>query len=341
MIAGIVAGLIMLAGVEASTCCPDPVNLPDPATAQPDDLDALRADVRNNFQTVAGTIPDAPDTPPDYVVKATIEFPAYTRQSIVIDTGAPGAEELTAYLLMPKDISDPVPGLLCLHPTYVDGKNMVVGLGDKPNRNYAEELAKRGYVTLAPDYPGFGDHRPDPYAAGWSSATALGIYNHRRCVDLLQSLEQVDGERIGCIGHSLGGHNTLFVGLFDDRIDAMVTSCGFNRFDHYYGGNLKGWSHKGYMPRIASEYDTDPAKMPWDFPQLLTALAPRAVFVNAPINDANFEVEGVRLCEEAARPIYQRLDARDHLRFEYPDAEHDFPTPTREAAYEFLDRALR
>ena len=39
-----------------------------------------------------------------------------------------------------------------------------------------------------------------------------GIWNHMRAVDLLQSLDEVDNDRIGCIGHSLGGHNTLYVG---------------------------------------------------------------------------------------------------------------------------------
>jgi predicted dienelactone hydrolase len=47
---------------------------------------------------------------------------------------------------------------------------------------------------------------------------------------VLQSLPEVDPRRIGSIGHSLGGHNTLFVAAFDRRIKAMVTSCGFNSF---------------------------------------------------------------------------------------------------------------
>ena len=81
-----------------------------------------------------------------------------------------------------------------------------------------------------------------------------GIWNHMRAVDLLQSLPEVDGTRIGCIGHSLGGHNSLFVAAFDPRLKVIVTSCGFNSFAKYRKGDLTGWSHKGYMPRIASEF---------------------------------------------------------------------------------------
>ena len=184
--------------------------------------------------------------------------------------------------------------MLCLHQTTRIGKGEPAGLGGKPDLQYARELAERGYVTLAPDYPNFGDYHVDAYAMGYASTTMKGIWNHMRAVDLLRSLPEVDGKRIGVIGHSLGGHNSLFLAAFDTRIRAIVTSCGFNSFAKYMKGDLTGWSHKGYMPRIASEYGKDPARMPFDFPGVLAALAPRPVFINAPLNDANFEVSGVR-----------------------------------------------
>jgi dienelactone hydrolase len=221
------------------------------------------------------------------------------------------------------------------------GKGEPAGVGGAKNLHYALELAERGYVTLAPDYPNFGDYKIDVYARGYASATMKGIWNHMRAVDLLQSLDEVDGKHIGCIGHSLGGHNSLFVAAFDPRIKAVVTSCGFNSFAKYKKGDLTGWSHKGYMPRIADEYNKDPAKMPFDFTEILGALAPRAVFINAPLKDANFEVSGVRDCVAAARPVYKLLDAADNLQVVYPDAEHDFPEEVRGKAYEFIDRHLR
>ena len=109
----------------------------------------------------------------------------------------------------------------------------------KPNRGYAGELAERRMVVLAPDYPGYGDYKIDVYSKGYASATMKGIWNHMRAVDLLQSLPEVDPERIGVIGHSLGGHNSIFVAVFDPRIKAVVSSCGFNAFPKYMGGDLK------------------------------------------------------------------------------------------------------
>jgi dienelactone hydrolase len=167
------------------------------------------------------------------------------------------------------------------------------------------------------------------------------IWDNMRAVDLLQSLPEVDPGRIGVIGHSLGGHNSIFTAVFDERLKAVVSSCGFTSFPRYYGGNLAGWSHKGYMPRIRSVYGLDPKKMPFDFPELIASLAPRAFFTNSPTRDANFDVDGVKDCVRAAKNIYELLGLADRLKAVHPDAEHDFPPKERSEAYEFLDRVLK
>jgi predicted dienelactone hydrolase len=167
-----------------------------------------------------------------------------------------------------------------------------------------------------------------------------GIWNHMRAGDLLEELPEVDNERIGCIGHSLGGHNTLFVGAFDERLKVMVSSCGFTSFPKFYGGDLTTFSKKVYMPKVAERYGSDPARMPWNFSDVVSALAPRALFVNAPLYDDNFEVSGVRDCVEAAMPAYRALGVEDRLVAVYPDTGHDFPASERKAAYSFIDAAL-
>ncbi len=302
-----------------------------------------RGAVMAGMQEVMGLLPDASrKVAPDAAVLEEQDFPKYVRRTITF--AVEDWDRLPAYLLIPKNAALPAPAMLCLHPTSPLGKGVVVGYGQTPNRNYAMELAERGYVTLAPDYPGFGDYvatRKELYERGYVSCSMKGIWNHMRCVDLLQGMPEVDPERIGCIGHSLGGHNTLFVGVFDPRIKVLVTSCGFTSFRKYMNGDLTGWTHDGYMPRIITAYDKDPARMPFDFPALLGALAPRGLFINAPLHDANFEVSGVEDCVQAAQPVYAACNAADRLVAVHPDAEHDFPDAAREQAYAFIDRFLR
>jgi dienelactone hydrolase len=194
---------------------------------------------------------------------------------------------------------------------------------------------------IAPDYPYLGENSFDPYQRGYVSCTMKGVRNHVRAVDVLQSLPEVDPNRIGSIGHSLGGHNTLFVAAFDTRIKAMVTSCGFTSFKKYYNGDLTGWAGKRYMPLIAEKYGKDPARIPFDIPDILVALVPRALFINAPLGDSNFEVSGVRDCVGVAAPIYEKVfKAKEKLVAVYPDAGHDFPAEIRNQAYRFLDQWL-
>lgn len=287
------------------------------------------------MQEVMGPLPPLPPSAPRMRVLGEERFAAYVRRRI--DYEAEPDDWVPAYLLIPAGAPRPQPAAICLHQTTKIGKAEPAGEGPKPNLHYAKELAERGVVTLAPDYPNFGDYSIDVYERGYQSATMKGIVNHMRGVALLASMAEVAPGRIAAIGHSLGGHNALFLAAFDRRVRACVTSCGFTSFARYYGGNLTGWSHRGYMPRIASVYGNSPAKMPFDFPDVLSAIAPRAVFVSAPIRDSNFDVQGVRECVRLAAPRFPagRLVAR------YPDDGHDFPAGAREEAYAFLKAHLR
>jgi dienelactone hydrolase len=307
-------------------------------TAQ--DWEQRRQQILAGMQAVMGPLPDERRRVPlDVKVTEKVELEGFTRKTLTF--AVEKGDRVPAYLLIPKNLSGKAPAILCLHQTTKIGKGSPAGLGDRPTLFYALELAKRGYVTLAPDYPYFGDNKSDPYALGYASATMKGIWNHMRAVDLLQSLDEVDGERIGCIGHSLGGHNTMFVAAIDPRIKAAVSCCGFTSFPKYYKGDLTGWSSDKYMPRIASVYGKDPRRMPFDFPEVVAAMAPRAFLAVAPVQDSNFEVSGVRDCIAAARPVYELLGAKEKLAAIHPDGGHEFSDEARKVAYEFLDGELK
>jgi fermentation-respiration switch protein FrsA (DUF1100 family) len=305
------------------------------------DWQVRRSHILAHLQEVMGPLPGGERRVLlDWKVHATFDEPAYTRQKISY-ASEPG-DRVPAWLLTPKTarVQGKFPGMLCLHQTTAIGKDEPAGLGGKRNLHYAKELAERGYVVLVPDYPNFGEHKVDPFALGYASASMKAIWDNMRAVDLLGSLESVDPKRIGVIGHSLGGHNAIFTAVFDPRLKVVVSSCGFNSFPHYYKGNIAGWSHRGYMPRLKDVHGLDLKKVPFDFPELIGALAPRGFFTNSPLHDENFAVEGVRGCLKSAEPVYQLLGVPDRLKAVHPDAEHDFPPAERKSAYEFIDMFL-
>ena len=304
------------------------------------DWEKRRAHILAGMASVMGETPRTTrKVPLDVQVIAEELLPDFARRQITFASEA--GDRVPAYLLIPRQLKAKAPAMVCLHQTVEIGKREPAGLGGSTNLQYAAELARRGYVTLVPDYPGFGDYRFDAYAAGYASATMKGIWNHQRAVDLLESLPEVDGARIGAIGHSLGGHNALFLAAFEPRIRAVVTSCGFNSFFNYGDGDLTGWSHAGYMPRIASVFGKDPRLMPFDFTEVLAAIAPRPVFINAPMRDTNFEVGGVMDCVACAGPVYRLLGAGENLVAAHPDCGHDFPPRVRQSAYDWLDSKLK
>lgn len=262
---------------------------------------------------------------------------------ITLDYVADGAGTVAADLYLPDDLK---PGekraaIVALHPTGPLGKRIVAGEGPKANRNYADELAQRGYIVLAPDYPSFGDLTDYDFSQDvYDSGTMKGIVNHMAGVSLLAPRPEVDPERIGTIGHSLGGHNALFLSAFDSRVKATVTSCGWTPFADYYKGNLKGWTSDRYMPRIRDEFGLDPARVPFDFPGILALIAPRALLSISPERDDNFEVDGVRRVEPETLATWKTLGDPTAVRFDYPDCDHDFPPDVRRVAYSFLDTHL-
>jgi dienelactone hydrolase len=301
--------------------------------------------IRANMELVMGRLPEKSPLPLDTKTGATTKLTQYTRQHVtfVVEEG----DRLTGWLLIPHGVSENrrAPAMICLPGSAAPGKDSPAGLTANADRAYAHELAERGYVCLVLDYPLLhtAEYKTDPYRLKYDSATMKGIVNHRRGVDLLQSLPYVDGDAIGVIGHSLGGHNALFLAVFDPRVKAIVSSCGFNVFAKHNQGDVRAWSSNYYMPRIKTVYGDQPAKIPFDFTEVLAALAPRPVFANAPLHDApDFEVSGVKDCFAAAIPVYRTIfKAEDRLVARHPDAGHEFPAAERQTAYTFLDRHLR
>ena len=317
-----------------------------------DQWNTKRQQILEGMQQAMGPLPDTANLPPfNVVTKDSLKEASYTRYTIHF-TVAEG-EILPAYLYVPvtRRNAQRLPAMLALHGTGDAGKDLVDGRSPKANRALAKELAARGYVVIAPDYPSMGELKDYDFTTDrYESGTMKAIFNHIRCIDLLQTLPFVDPERIGVIGHSLGGHNAMFVGAFDQRLKVIVASCGWTLMEHYdigeegskrYGGRLGPWAQERYMPLLRKKYELDGDRFPFDFDGVIAALAPRYFFSNSPINDSNFDVAGVRKGIASASQVYRLLAAEKHLQVRYPEAGHDFPSRTRSEAYQFIDTVLK
>jgi len=311
------------------------------------DWQKRRATILVAMEEIMGPLPGkAKRCALDMKVEEETDCGSYVRRLITYSS-EPGSR-VPAYLLIPHAaLRTPAPAVLCLHPTEnTIGHKVVVGLGGKPHRQYAQELAERGFVTLAPSYPLLAKYQPDIKALGWQSGTMKAIWDNIRGLDLLESLSFVKRDGFGAIGHSLGGHNAVYTAVFDQRIKVIVSSCGLDSYCDYYGGDPKrwlpekGWCQTRYMPKLAN-YAGRLDVFPFDFHEMIGALAPRVCFINAPLKDSNFKWDSVDRVAAAAMQIYKLYSKPQHLLVEHPDCDHDFPDAMREKAYRLFEEHLK
>ena len=313
------------------------------------DWQKRRAEILQGMQQVMGLLPGKEKRCAlDPRIEEETDCGAYVRR-LVTYAAEPGAR-VPAYLLIPKaalSSKKRFPAVLALHPTDMEYGHRVTVEELRDNyRAYARDLVERGFVVLAPAYPLMAKYQPDLKALGYESGTMKAIWDNIRGLDYLESLPFVKKGGFGALGHSLGGHNAIYTAVFEPRIKAVVSSCGFDSFLDYYSGDPenwrygKGWCQDRYMPKLAA-YRGRLAEIPFDFSELLGALAPRPVFINAPLGDSNFSWRSVDDAVEAALQIYRLYRVPQNLRLQHPDCAHDFPPEVREKAYRFLSEQLR
>lgn len=316
------------------------------------DWQQRRAETVAGMQAVMGPLPGAEKRVPlDVQVVSETDCGTYVRREIFYTAEPDG--RVPAFLLIPKTALEgkrPALAVLALMPTNgAEGHLPVVGLGklgSKPGRNYGEELALRGFAVIAPPYPHLGDYKPDLKGLGYASGTMKAIWDNIRAVDVLDATPGIVHGHYGVIGHSLGGHNAIYTAVFDERLTVVISSCGFDSYLDYYKEKAgmwnkgAGWTQERYMPRMF-DYAKRKEQIPFDFHELVGALAPRPFFVNSPLHDANYHADSVDRVLAAARPIYELYQAADRIAVEHPDCEHDFPADIREKSYVWLERFLK
>lgn len=281
-----------------------------------------------------------------------VEFLSYTGDTI------------KGYLLVPEGIStqSPRPAILAMHSTG-PGAAQTVGITPKENRSYGMELVQRGYVVLAIDvlcagervYKGDRPYYTDRFYNQFPEWSAMGknIVDHQRGLDYLCSLDFVDPERLGCIGHSLGGYNSFFLLAFDPRVKAAVSSCGFSpmgKSNSPYQFARDAW-YIHFHPDCRNFIRA--GMIPCDMHEFMALCAPRPLFNYSATDDAIYYPGLAREGEDFSpwwetadkalsqvSRVYQILGAESSFVRISSSGGHDFPPEIREKAYIWLDGIL-
>ncbi len=275
------------------------------------------------------------------------------RRRLVSYAVEPG-ERIAAYLLIPDGIESPRAAILAVHQhagQYYLGKSEPAGLSANAMYHYGLELCRRGYVVLCPDHLCFEDRRPPEYRRVEHGALQDGNYERfeftarlmrgatlqtkylsdlTRGLDVLQTLPTVDPDRLGAVGHSLGGQEVAWLAWYDPRIKAAVCSCGIGTMETILRDHVNH-NFAAYVPGFLDVCDVD---------GLVADVAPTPFMMTAGEADVIFPIDGVRIIGERAAAAYAGQGAADAYRLVTFPGGHGFPDQVREEAYTFLDRWL-
>ena len=290
------------------------------------------------------------------------ERDAFVREKIVIQTTE--YDRMPVYVLTPKEEQKPYPCVIALsgHGTPEGngyGAKDVVGLFKDGSERYDPEplnnatdyhadfgceLAKQGFIVVAPEVCGFGERNPNfnpnnPRRDGsgcpelFFHATLLGgsvvglrVWDNMRLIDYLETLEHVDHSRIGIMGID-GGGTSFFTAALDLRIKACVISGYFCEWE----GSILAQRHCmcNYIPgimRIGRLSD------------LSGLIAPRPCLVEHGIKDSIFPIEYVREAVNSARKVWGVFGAADKLENVFFEGGHRIHGIE---AYDFFKRHLK
>lgn len=264
-------------------------------------------------------------------------------------------DRITAYLLLPRNIKDKNPTILASHQhagEYHLGKSEPAGLSANSMYHYALDLCLRGYIVLCPDHLCFEDRRPTgeeraenydldgmayerlmfcKYLLDGSSLQAKYLSDLTVGLDYLQSLPFVDSDRIGAIGHSLGGQETLWLSWYDERIKAAVSSCGFSQIKNIMRDNI----NHNYAMFVNGLFKHG------DIKELLLDMSPKPFMMTNGDADRIFPIDGVYEIAEAVGKAYSEKGLPENFASVVFEGGHSFPPEVKEKAYGWLDKYLK
>ena len=293
---------------------------------------SMAADLREHILVSTGLMPMPEKTPLNPQIFGKIEREDYTIEKVYFEA-YPGFFT-TGNLYRPKGKAGPFPGIVCPHGHWRKGRLENSEMGSVPGR--CINFAKQGYVAFSYDMVGYNDsgkqiahHKSPDFDYGdehhvlWGLSTlALQLWNGIRTVDFLQSLPDVDANRIGCTGASGGGTQTFMLTAVDDRIKVAAPV-------NMISASMQG----GCLCENAPNLRLDVTNI-----EIGALMAPRPLLLVSATGDWTKNTPSVEY--PAIRSIYAHFNAEDKVHQVQVDAGHNYNKESREAVYAWFGKWL-
>jgi pimeloyl-ACP methyl ester carboxylesterase len=186
-------------------------------------------------------------------------------------------------------------------------------------------LVRDGFAIFAYDMIGFGSRIPEVQRfyerfPHWSLMGKM-VDDVQTAVDVLSANERIDPHRIYVMGYSLGGTVALLAAALDDRIAGAAVVCGYTPLRAETPAKGTGeldnlaFIH-GLIPRLGF-FKGYESRVPWDFSDALSLVAPRPLMIVAPQFDQEASVDDVKHSVDDARRVYEMLNTEERSAVAY------------------------
>ncbi len=294
-----------------------------------------REEVRAKLWELLGDLPPRPD-PVQVNTLSREDRGDYVLEKFEFDNAA-GAT-VPGYLLLPKGGDGTKhPAVLYCHwhgGQYEIGKEELFGTNATPVPP-GPELAKAGFVVIAVDAYCFGERNgkgpggPEEVGgAGELTASKFNLWVGRSlwgmilrddliALDYLCSRPEVDTDRIGVTGLSMGATRAWWLMALDHRLKAGVAVACLTRYQDLIA--TEGLKYHGiyyFVPDLLNHFDTE---------AVVALAAPRPLLVMNGDKDHGSPIEGIHKIEAAVGKVYALYgdEGRDRFRsIVYPDLGH-------------------
>jgi len=210
---------------------------------------------------------------------------------------------------------------------------------------FFQKLVDNGYVVFSYDMIGFGTRLEEGKLFyqrhhHWSKMGSM-VTDLQSAVTALSNLNFIDSTKINVAGYSLGATVSLFAASMDKRIAKVVSVCGFmplRTFGKKSNLGLKEWTHLyGLLPRLGFFVGNE-NRLPFDFDEILSCIAPRPLLLVAPILDKEVSVEQMEKIKARAGETYKLYDKNDKIQLYSPNDYNRFSPEMQVNIIEWLNK---
>ena len=303
-----------------------------------------RKAVKEKLTELLGDMPER--VPLNVRIEWEQEHDTFIEKRILFDAEA--YTTVPCHLWVPKNAKKPCPVVICLqgHST---GMHISMGRKIHPkdfdtapggDRDFAVQAVAEGYAALVLEQRGMGERlstksfiHPEntparaqeeyghvaclypAVSALLQGRTLLGerVWEVSRAIDLIETMPELDDQRIACLGNSGGGTTTYYAACMDERIKIAVSSCAVCTFIESIAIMIH--CSCNYLPGMAKYMDMG---------EMAACIAPRKLVVVSGAEDPIFHIRGAKEAYGVIEKIYEKAGSAEHCRMVVGDGGHRF-----------------